>query len=97
MSGKLQWGGFNRGAACVLAELIRAHYEPSMAADIFRQCGFTVEDFEASGVDPADMALIRAATRELTSRLVAGGPQAGGAFRAVPMVRRSGAPSVEVP
>jgi hypothetical protein len=53
--------GFYAGAALVLADLIRANDQPSMAVDIMRHNGITLELLQKDGTVPEDLKVIRKA------------------------------------
>jgi hypothetical protein len=48
---------FMEGFAIALADLVRGHDQPSMAADVIAGHGFTLDDF--AGCDPYDLKVIR--------------------------------------
>lgn len=56
---------FMQGFAMALADLVRLHDQPGMAADVIAGHGFTLSDFR--GVDAYDRALISKRFREEAS------------------------------
>lgn len=48
---------FMEGVAIALADLVRLHDQPSMAADVLAGHGFTLADFK--GCEPYDLKVIR--------------------------------------
>lgn len=51
--------GFNRGVAYAVALLVSTFDQPGMAAQIIRESGIALGEFEASGVDAFDIDEVR--------------------------------------
>lgn len=57
---------FYQGFAMVIAAIIREHNQPTMAVDIMRGCGVTVEQLRAAKVDGYDLRPIGRAVKSET-------------------------------
>lgn len=53
--------GFLQGFACVIANLVRFHDQPSLARELCVEAGFSYEDFKGQGIDSYDLKQIRKA------------------------------------
>jgi len=56
--------GFAQGVGYAVAEVVRAHDQPGMAADVASAAGFTIRDYTIAGVDEYDLKTLRKLRRE---------------------------------
>jgi len=52
---------FTAGFGIAMVELIKLHFEDSMAADVCRECGMSYEKFENSGLEEEDLKILKEA------------------------------------
>lgn len=55
---------FIAGFAAATAEIVRAHDEPTVAADVIARNGLTLQDFQSAKLDDYDMDVIERLFRE---------------------------------
>lgn len=60
--------GWAQGIGYSVAEVVRAHNETSVAADLATAAGYDLADFIAAGVDPYDVSTLRRLRREESVR-----------------------------
>jgi hypothetical protein len=56
--------GFTQGVGYAVAEVVRAHDQPTMAADVAMAAGFTYREYMVSGLSEYDLKTLRKLRRE---------------------------------
>jgi hypothetical protein len=56
--------GFRQGVGYAVAEVVRSHDEPVVAASVASAAGFTVGDYMRAGVDAYDLKTLRKLRRD---------------------------------
>jgi hypothetical protein len=56
--------GFAQGIALAVAILARMHDQPTIAADVASEAGYTIADYERAGVDEYDLKVLRKLRRD---------------------------------
>ena len=56
--------GFRQGVGYAVAEVVRAHDQPGMAADVASAAGFTYREYTVAGLDEYDLKTLRKLQRE---------------------------------